>query len=337
MKISPAAALVLAIGALLLAALPGSVKGPLFVVGAILVGFFGWKWSLHRRQLVRGTPTSQIATAAKGFAELQGRARNALDVPLLDPITSTPCVWFDVDTEKYDFVKLRWRTIASARSARPFAVEDDSGLCLVPPDTARVVTPKGTRIRERFGVRHTLKRIADGQPLYVMGHLERIDQGIDDATKPVAAPTASPDFERRVSALMRDWKRDPYRRGRMFDPNGDGTTDEAEMERARRAAREEVARRLPQPSEQLENAISPHATRTPSAAEGYRVDGRPVTHWMRRPDDDRPYILSTVPETELAARERRTGCGFLLLFIAFTVFALVSVAIWLGVNLGVAQ
>jgi hypothetical protein len=330
MNPSRGAALLLGIGVLVLAVLPDAVQAPVFVVGAILVGFFGWKWSLRRRQLVRGTPTSRIATAAKGFAELHGLARNALDVALLDPVTSTPCVWFDVDTEKYDFLKLQWKTVATARSKRPFAIEDDSGLCLLTPDSARLVPPKGTRIRERFGVRHTLKRIVDGQPLYVIGHLERIDQAGQVATKPVASPTATPDFERRVSALMREWKRDPRRRAEMFDPNGDGMTDDAEMERARRAAREEIARRLPQPGEQVENATPLRTTAAPSPVNGFNVGGRPVTHWMCQPDDDRPYIVSAVLESELAARERRTGWGFLLLFISFTVFALAYVATWLG-------
>jgi len=311
--------------------MPGSFRGPILVVGMILIGFFGWKASLRRRQLIRATPTAKIATAAKGYAELNGSARNALNTPLRDPITDEPCVWFNVETEKYDFGKWRWRTVGHARSKRPFAIEDDSGLCLVTPDEAHFVQPKGRRIRARFGLRHTLACIVDGQPLYAIGHLERIDDDATPIVKKPVDPTRTPDFERRVSALMREWKNDPARRVQMFDPNRDGKTDAAEMDNARRLARAEIERRLPRVEDQLVNA-TPLRTDVPKPkVDPYVVDGRPVTHWLRKPDDDRPYIVSAVLEKELIAKERRAGFQYLLLFILFAAGSLLYLADKFGV------
>jgi len=312
--------------------MPISLKGPVLVAGMILIGFFGWKASLRRRQLIRATPTAKIATAAKGYTELNGSARNALTTPLRDPITDEPCVWFDVETEQFDWGKLRWKTAGHARSSRPFAIEDESGLCLVTLDQAHFVQPRGKRIRTSFGVRHTLARIEEGQPLYAIGHLERIDDEPNEpapvAVKRPLDPTRTADFERRVSALMREWKNDPVRRAHMFDPNGDGKTDTAEMDNARRAARAEIERRLPRAEEQLENATPPRAYRPAPRLkpDPYVVDGRPVTHWLRKPDDDRPYIVSAMLEKELVAKERRAGIRYLLLFILFAVGSLLYLA-----------
>jgi hypothetical protein len=307
--------------------MPSSFRGPALVIGMILIGFFGWKASLRRRQLIRATPTAKIATAAKGYAELNGSARNALTTPLRDPITDEPCVWFDVETEKFDFGKFRWKTVGHAQSKRPFAIEDDTGLCLVTPAEAHFVRPRGRRIRAGFGLRHTLARIADGQPLYAIGHLERIDDDPTPEVKTPVDPTRTPDFEGRVSALMREWKNDPVRRTRIFDPNGDGKTDAAEMENARRAARAEIERRLPRAEEQFVNATPPRiAAPAPAPKQEYVVAGRPVTHWLRKPDDDRPYIVSAVLENELIAKERRAGFQYLSLFILFAAGSLLYLA-----------
>jgi hypothetical protein len=323
----------LAVGAiglvLLWMALPDGAKGVIVLVIALSIGFFGWRNSVRRRQLVSGTPTSKIATAAKGYAELRGIARNALSVPLRDPITHEECVWFHVETEKFDIGKWRWRTVSSAKSERPFALEDDSGLCLVLPHEARLLTTEPFRVRESLMLRHNVRRIVESEPLYALGHLERLDDA--PAKGPSVAPPSrySPEFERRVAVLMGEWKRDPTERRRIFDPNNDGTTDEAEMAAARELARSEVAlRHAGTPS-----AVPALAGRRRAAARGqrYAVGGREVTHWMRAPDDERDYILSAGPESNVLAHERRAGRGYLLVFVCVAIVSLLLLASWAGV------
>lgn len=305
--------------------LPENAKAVIFTVGLLLWGFFGWRGSIRRRQLVRGTPTSKVASAAKGYAEFRGRARNALPVPLYDPITKKACVWFHVETEKFDFGKWRWRTVGSAQSGRPFALEDETGLCLVLPGDARLLTRPPERVKERLTLRHNVRRILDGEHLYAIGHLERID--VTEAERPAAQSSFSPEFERRVAELMRDWKRDPIKRARIFDPNRDGQTDDAEMTTARELARAEVTRRIGGEAGSVQ--VVSGATQALQGLQ-YAVGDRKVTHWLRKPDDERDYILSSRPEAGILSHEGRAGLGYLLLFILVAIGSLVVLAGWLG-------
>ena len=315
---------------MLLAALPDAAKGVLVVIVALLVGFFGWRNSVRRRHLVRGTPTSKVATGAKGYAELNGVARNALPIPLYDPITHKECVWFHVETEKFDIGKWRWRTVASAQSARPFALEDETGLCLVLPQEARLLTKPPIRVREKLMLRHNVRRIVDGEPLYAIGHLERIDNEPESAARPTAPSSYSPEFERRVAALMSEWKRDEAKRRRIFDPNRDGFTDDGEMTAARELARAEVARRSVGDDAPVQSGSDPRHARAALRSQPYAVSERRVTHWLRSPDDERDYILSSRPEGGVLAHEGRAGRGYLLLFVCVAIVALFLLAGWAG-------
>jgi hypothetical protein len=88
--------------ALAVVPLPAPARVSAAILTGLLITFRGWQRSLQRRLLIRGTATAKIASAAKGYAELTGRARNALATPLYDPILREPCVWFEVVTQKYD-------------------------------------------------------------------------------------------------------------------------------------------------------------------------------------------------------------------------------------------
>lgn len=329
MNVPVSVRVILVVLALLFLVLPETAKVVIFTIGLLLWGFFGWRGSIRRRQLVSGTPTSKVATAAKGYAEFRGRARNALPMPLRDPITNTACVWFHVETEKFDFGKWRWRTVGSVQSGRPFALEDETGLCLVLPQDARLLTRPAQRVKERLTLRHNVRRILDGEHLYAIGHLERIDAAADPE-RSTAEPSFSPDFERRVAELMRDWKRDPVKRARVFDPNRDGQTDDAEMTAARELARAEVTRQLSRDAAAVQPTTGSRPALLGASPPQYAVGDRTVTHWLRKPDDERDYILSSRPEAGLLAHEGSAGVGYLLLFVIVAIGSLVAVADWLG-------
>jgi hypothetical protein len=314
-----------AVGIVSILPLPEVVRAAVLIVALIVGSFAGWLGSMKRRRFVSGTPTSKVATAAKGYTELRGRARNAVQKPLYDPITDNPCVWFQVRTEQFDFGKLQWKQIGSARSSRPFALEDETGLCLVVPGWALLMVGEPVRVRQSMRIRHSIERILEGQHLYAIGHLERID-GPEEAPRATAA--LSLDFERRVSLLMREWKSDKRRRDTLLDANKDGVIDDAEIERARELARAEVRRRLPQQREVLEIApTAPSADATAVKATVYAVGDRPVTHWMRSGADDRPHIVSSLGEKAVIAKERRAGCLYLAVFIVVTIGALVALLV----------
>ena len=48
---------ILVVLALLFLILPETAKAVIFTIGLLLWGFFGWRGSIRRRQLVSGTPT----------------------------------------------------------------------------------------------------------------------------------------------------------------------------------------------------------------------------------------------------------------------------------------
>src|SRR5688572_18472591 len=99
----------------------------LFGFGATFMGYYTWRRGSRASSLIRGTATAKIGTAAKGYAEIQGKACAPSAGPLRDPITNEPCVWFSIVTEKFSFFdKCRWRTVKAARSSRPFVIDDGS-------------------------------------------------------------------------------------------------------------------------------------------------------------------------------------------------------------------
>src|SRR5690606_25253394 len=114
---------------------PDAVRGTALVVLLLVVGFFGWQRSMTRRHAVRGTATAKLATAAKGYAELAGWARGARCSSsagvLVDPVKGVECVWYEVVTEKLNVARWRWEPAGTRRSSEPFALDDNTGLCLI--------------------------------------------------------------------------------------------------------------------------------------------------------------------------------------------------------------
>lgn len=113
----------------------------------------------------------------------------------------------------------------------------------------------------------------------------------------------SVDENAEVIALLREWKANPAELQARFDTDGDGRIDAGEWEAARRAALEQVRR------QHLEHAVDPDV------------------HVLSRPRDRRPFVLSTMPQAELAARYRFKAIIGLSLFVisgVCGVFALLS-------------
>ena len=181
-------------------------------VGAslLVVGYFRFK----RLQLIANTPTSRIRSAAQGYLELAGTARGLGGAPIVAPLTLTPCTWFAyrVKERHGGDGERTWRVVDSGRSDGLFALDDDTGRCVIDPDGASVVPsqretwygseryPSRGRKHQRigFGQRYKFEeeRIVDGDPLFALGEFKTLRAGDPQSTR------------EEVSMLLREWKQD---------------------------------------------------------------------------------------------------------------------------------
>jgi hypothetical protein len=184
--------------------------------------------SLHAQKVAAAidtTPLAQVASAPVGRASFEGRVAAINGQTITSPFTGSPCCWFHVKVEKYSVGHYRndmsgqgsWHALAEHTSCEPFLLADGGGSGAVFPDGAEVTptdrsvwygaTPlPEDRNPKRVGpgesaegmlrvegtpnrrYRYTEERIYDGDPLYVIGTLERgPDEDEDDDFDPNGA------------------------------------------------------------------------------------------------------------------------------------------------------
>ncbi len=266
--------------------MPDEVEAFAFAVIAAVSGYAMWRRNMRAANLMEGTATSRVATAAKGYVELVGTARTAGGLPVRDPIELQECLWYKLVTEKRSFLSRnqQWSVERREASSEPLSLEDGTGACLIVPADAKIDEEQDPDVvvQESSRRRHKIWRIRDGDPLYALGFLERralvqADAGI---------------------GMLRVWKRDQAKLLERFDANRDGRIDAAEWEAARRAA--------------LERATA-DAAAAPDAHIGYQ---------LRRPDDDRPLLVSSRNEAEVSRRVKWRSRLGLAMFVGSTLYIL---------------
>lgn len=269
-------------------------------------GFYAIFRFLHRARLIEDTPTSKVRSAHQGYVELDGTAELLPGDPILAPLTGNRCTWYSFKVEErsesYDSRGNRrtsWKTIRSGTSDELFVLRDDTGECVIDPEGAEVtpsvsVTWYGDNPVWSFGAapsrrglfasgryRYTEKRIHPADSLYAIGLFQTLGGGHE-----------LPNTREEVRELLAAWKRDQDSLVQRFDANGDGEIDLQEWEAARRAAHREVK------AQQRERAAGP------------------VSHLMSKPRNSRrPYILSVLPQEQLAGRYRRFAALALVAFL----------------------
>lgn len=270
-----------------------SLAGTLFCLWRARTAF------LHAR-LIADLPTSRVRSASQGLVELAGLAR-AADAPLSAPLSGRPCLWWRYRIERYRSGRRgnSWVTVEKGASEAPLALDDGSGHCLVLPEGGEVRSHRvkrwtgrqrrpptadgatgsnllGALLGQRY--RYTEELIADGDPLYVLGHFETDDGG------------RLADVRSLQGDILRAWKQQYPALVADHDQDGDGALDAAEWEAVRAAARREAR------------------------AEQRRRGRQPAEHRLRKPDD-LPLLISTLPESRLDRSLRWRALGFAVAFL----------------------
>jgi hypothetical protein len=193
-----------------------------------LTSFWAWYANLKRHRTVADTPTSRIASAPQGYIELVGRGQQPPGDGLVSPINGLPCLWYRYRIERVD--RNKWEHVESGVSHDTFGVSDGSGLVLVDPEGAEILTSR-KQVTNAGGYRKTEWTLIEGETIYVIG--EHVTLG---------GPNAVLDKKADLATLLAEWKQDKSALLARFDANRDGEISLEEWERARQAASDEVDR-----------------------------------------------------------------------------------------------
>lgn len=244
-----------------------------------LISLCAWASALRRRRAVSDTPTSRIASAAQGYAELNGRGRPLDGAPLVSHLSGLPCLWYRYRVEQRTDDN-KWRTIDSGESQSSFILDDGSGRCVVDVEQAEILTRhKETWTRDDY--RNTEWKLLIDDPVYALGEFATLGGG-----------NLELDVRQDLNGLLAEWKKDRGRLLERFDLDGDGSLDMREWELARRAARREV--------EKQHRAARAEAD----------------VHLMRRPASGQLYLLSNFDPGQLARRYLAWSLFHLAVFFA---------------------
>jgi hypothetical protein len=268
-------------GQLLLLFVGGQIDSPLAwrcVAGAIaLLSVPAWLSALRRARMVADTPTSQVASAAQGYVELQGRGKSLQGLPVLSPLNQLPCLWYRYRIERRRDNK--WETVERGESDASFLLDDGTGQCLVDPEGAEIIVEH----RDQWtsgNQRYTQWLILNDEPVYAIGAF--ITRSGDSQALSVTED---------MKALLAEWKRDMPALLKRFDLDGDGRIDLEEWGLARQQARREV--------EIQHRELREH----------------PDLHLMGLPADGRLYLIATLPPARIERRYRLWSIAHLLIFV----------------------
>lgn len=193
-----------------------------------LSSLYAWHANLRRFRSVADTPTSRISSAPQGYVELVGKGSHPPGDRLVSPNSGLPCLWYRYIIEKRNGNK--WRRIDSGVSNEIFALHDGTGLVLVDPDDAEVLS-SNKHVTSKGHYRQTEWTLIEGETLYVLG--EHVTTG---------GTNTELDLRQDISELLAEWKRDKSKLLDRFDLNGDGEISLQEWKLARRAAKRQIER-----------------------------------------------------------------------------------------------
>lgn len=276
----------------------------LSALAVIACWFFAFR-AIRRARLIEDVPTSKIRSAVQGYVELIGHAEAMEGPVIVAPLSGLSCVWYRycVEERRQSGKQVRWHVVEKGVSDSLFLLRDETEhCCVIDPEGAEVKVrevrrwsgqharpPAGSIKFSRqtgwlnlFSVgryRYTEWRLDEYDPLYVIGRFRTVGGG--QSLRPLRDD---------VRELIAKWKQDAKVLAR-FDANNDGRIDMAEWESLRKAAHQQAL------SDRLQEAETP------------------AVHIVQKPDDGRPYLLSTANPEKMVRSYRWMGRTLLTLAI----------------------
>ncbi|MBA3581448.1 MAG: hypothetical protein H0W44_03230 [Gammaproteobacteria bacterium] len=260
-------------------------------------------WRIRKGHIIQDAATAKVRSAAQGYVELIGHTKLMDGLPIVSPLTDTPCVWYRYTIEEYqnNAKEGRWNTNQARTSDNLFLLEDETGCCVIDPEGAEVIVLEkncwyGDSLYPQKGIKpNTAKRAAlfaggggfryteylllEHEPLYAIGEFKTLGTGEDILN-----------LEDEVRELIIKWKQDP-REWTRFDSNHDGQLDLQEWQKLRKAAHQEI--------------IDAHQHQTIAAV-----------HVLQKPERAKlPYLLSNRDPDYLIQRYRLRAWPLVLLAI----------------------
>lgn len=223
-----------------------------------------WLSALKRLRAIRDTPTSRVASAAQGYVELIGRGKPFGDAPLISKLRMLPCLWYRYKVEQRTS-KDKWKTVDSGESSDSFLLRDETGDCVVDPESAEIITKHRDQWREG-DYRYTEWKFINDDSLYVIGELLTRSGAVEF------------DSRAELNALLAEWKQDKPALHARFDLNSDGELDMQEWMLARQAARREVAKKQRE------------------------AQAQPDIHLIGQPRDGKLFLISNLTPEKLSRR-----------------------------------
>lgn len=241
----------------------------MFVCVALMapLSLIAWTSTWRRARAVDDTPTSRIASAAQGYAELIGTGKPLGGMPLVSPVNYMPCLWYRYRIEYKDSDN-KWRVESQGESEASFILDDGTGECLVDPDGAEMLISKKDQWAQGER-RYTQWLLIQRQKIYALGQFATrgsVDLDLNAADD--------------VKQLLAEWKTRPGDLLLRFDLDRDGQIDLKEWGLARLQAKREVA------------------------ASHRELRAASELHVMHRPMDGRFYLISDIDPAKLARKYR---------------------------------
>lgn len=263
-----------------------------------LCGLWTFVRALRRAGEALAEPTAAIRSAAQSHLTIEGRARS-LGEPVRAPLSNRSCLWW-----RYTIAEKRregWQAIERHSSSNLFALEDESGSCLVDPAGAEVAAVPRRRWHGRtpspsgFGMPALLARYRYQEEL-IRERTELRATGLLRTAR--AAEGGYFDETEETEALLAAWRLDQQKLLRRSDADAMPPKVLADWEAKRRHALRALH------DDQIERGI------------------RPGLHVLSKPVDGRPFLLSAMPQHKVVSRCRwRAFFGFLLMLAGLTAAA----------------
>lgn len=229
-----------------------------------IISIPAWLSALNRLRAVRDTPTSKVASAAQGYVELTGRGQPFGGTPLLGRLTQLPCLWYRYKIEQRT-PKNKWQTIDSGESNDSFMLRDDTGVCVVDPEQAEIITQHRDQWQKDVH-RYTEWKLIKEDRLYVIGQFRTQSGAVEFDTRA------------ELNALLAEWKKDMPTLHTRFDLDQNGTLDMQEWMLARSAAKREVTKLMRE------------------------AQAQPDIHIIGQPRDGQLFLISNLTPDKLSGR-----------------------------------